>query len=336
MGNNLSIALYNIKCYALYPLFAMGGGTTGRFQEIDGYLYYPSFVCPPKQIAHARSKEWVQADLVCSSYPKSGTHFVQLTTLLIGFKGELPPRTCLHSLSYSVEFQHGATGDHSRFLEEPPENYPTNPRVCMTHMPQHHLKLSDAARFVYVMREPVSTLASLRRMGHLLFGPVLSPPLEHFIKFQLYGRKTGWLDHVLGWWSVRDKPNVLLLTYESMVNEPERAVRQLATHMRVDLTDAQVEMVVRKMDKEWALENIDPHLFQAKTPFSPPDRDNQSKSGFIVDTNNITEKLTAAQEGDIRDEYTRMIRFLMDNTQDPVAAANATSFFENNRSYFSE
>jgi hypothetical protein len=337
MGNNVSVSdfLYNLKCYAFYPLFAAGGGPAAGLQDIDGYLYYPSFICPTKQIAHARTKEWVQGDLVGSSYPKSGTHFLQLTTLLIGFKGELPPRADIHSLCSSLEFQHGEKGNHSRFLEEPKEDYPTNPRVCMTHMPHHHLRISDTGRFVYVMREPVATLASLRRMQYLLFGPIMNPTLADFIKFQLFTRPTGWLDHVLGWWSVRDKPNVLVLTYEMMVQQPERAVRQLAAHMEVQLTDEQVATVVTKMDKKWALANVDPYLYAAKTPFSPPDRGNQSKSGFIVDTATIKEKLSATQETEIRDEYTRKIRVIMDNAQDPVAAANAKSFFESNRSYFS-
>jgi hypothetical protein len=36
-----------------------------------------------------------------------------------------------------------------------------------------------------------------------------------------------YIDHVLGWWSIRDKPNVLVLTYEMMIKEPEDCVRKL-------------------------------------------------------------------------------------------------------------
>ena len=93
------------------------------------------------------------------------------------------------------------------------------------------------------------------------------------------------------------------------------------------------------MDKKWALEHVDPYLHQAKTPFSPPDRDNQSHSAFIVDTKGM-EKFTVAQELEIRQEYTRKIQKIMGDLNSPdvalaTAAANAKSFYEHNRDYFS-
>lgn len=111
--------------------------------------------------------------------------------------------------------------------------------------------------------------------------------------------------------------------------------------MKVSLTENQVNTVVQKMDKKWALSHIDPYLFQAKTPFSPPDRGNQTHSAFIVDTTKgDLEKFTAEQEVEIRQEYSRKIQKIMShlNSEDmtlATAAANAKSFYEHNRDYFS-
>ena len=112
-------------------------------------------------------------------------------------------------------------------------------------------------------------------------------------------------------------------------------------HMKVALTENQINTVVQKMDKKWALEHVDPYLYQAKTPFSPPDRDNQTHSAFIVDTTKGNmEKFTKVQEVEIRQEYTRKIQQIMEhlNSEDvalATAAANAKSFYEHNREYFS-
>jgi hypothetical protein len=168
------------------PFTYIGGGVNGTLQKIDGYYYLPKWINPPQQIAIAREKEWKEGDLLQFSFPKSGTHFLLLTTLLIGYKGDLPPKTDIHSLSYSLEFA-PATGGRS--LDDTPDVFPTNPRVLVSHMPRNHVKYSDTARFLYVIRDPVATLASLRRMEYLLFGPILNQSLEEFIRFNLHGRE---------------------------------------------------------------------------------------------------------------------------------------------------
>ena len=112
--------------------------------------------------------------------------------------------------------------------------------------------------------------------------------------------------------------------------------------MKIPLTETQIKTVVQKMDKKWALEHVDPYLYQAKTPFSPPDRDNQTHSAFIVDTTKETtgiEKFTVAQEQEICQEYTRKMHKIMEHLDSSdaalaTAAANAKSFYEHNRCYF--
>jgi hypothetical protein len=135
-------------------------------------------------------------------------------------------------------------------------------------MPRGHIVPSPKATFIYVMRDPVPTLASLRRMEYLMFGPHLISPLDNFLHDHLNVRETGWLDHVLSWWAAKDEPNVLIVTYEELIRSPIDGVKKIAKHMNVELTDPQLQTCVLKMDKKWALANVDPYLFQAKTPFS--------------------------------------------------------------------
>jgi hypothetical protein len=87
---------YRIKCYILLPIVILSGGITASMQNIDGYYYYPAFVNPPEKIKFAREKEWSSGDLLIATYPKSGTHFGLLTSLLVIFKGEFPPKSDLH------------------------------------------------------------------------------------------------------------------------------------------------------------------------------------------------------------------------------------------------
>lgn len=189
MGNHLDSSLYSLKCYATWPLIALGGGTM-EGQTVDGYIYYKNFVNPPELITKARAYEWKENEVLGCSYPKAGTHFLMLTSLLIAFKGDLPEKTCIHSLCMSAEFVPGKDGSNSISMETP-EQCPTNPRICLSHMPAHHVNYNESSCFLYVMRDPVSSLASYRRMEYLLFGPILSPTLDEFLKYHLHKRATG-------------------------------------------------------------------------------------------------------------------------------------------------
>jgi ssRNA-specific RNase YbeY (16S rRNA maturation enzyme) len=61
-----------------------------------------------------------------------------------------------------------------------------------------------------------------------------------------------------------------------------------------------------------------------------------SKSGFIVDSSKFEEKLSIEQETEIRLVNTQKIRALILQTEDPSKAANALSFYEENREYFTK
>eukprot|EP00596_Hydrurales_sp_CCMP1899_P001439 CAMPEP_0119037558 /NCGR_PEP_ID=MMETSP1177-20130426/5991_1 /TAXON_ID=2985 /ORGANISM="Ochromonas sp, Strain CCMP1899" /LENGTH=121 /DNA_ID=CAMNT_0006999005 /DNA_START=712 /DNA_END=1077 /DNA_ORIENTATION=- len=121
-----------------------------------------------------------------------------------------------------------------------------------------------------------------------------------------------------------------------MIKEPEDCVRKLAKHIDVNLTQEELNKVVKCMDKKWALENIDPYLSAGiNTPYSPP-FNGTSRSGFIVDVSVVKEKLTEDQETEIRLVHTERIQAIIADTENPTAAANALSYFNENKDYFSK
>jgi hypothetical protein len=126
------------------------------------------------------------------------------------------------------------------------------------------------------------------------------------------------------------------MTYEMMIKQPEDCARKLADHIDVNLTQTELNKVVSCMDKKWAMDNIDPYLAELITPYSPPNRHGISKSGFIVDVSKVMEKLSVEQETEIRLAYTQKIQAIISQSENPSAAANALSFFEENREYFTK
>ena len=324
---------YRLKCYAIFPILG-NAGMVAQMQHQDGHYYLAPFVNPPEQIAIARKHGWGAEDLVLASYPKSGTHYAMLMTLLTLFRGDLPRETDLHSLVYSPEFR----GNNARPLDEPKELYPTSPRLIVTHMPQHHMQYSPEARYVYVMRDPVATICSWRKFEQLMFGPFLTPSAEAFVSTgeMLLTREGGWLDNVLRWWRVRDRENVLLLNFEEMTDSPVQAVKKLAALIKIELSAAQEELIAERMTLQWSLLNVDPFLYKAITPFSPPDRHLATHSGFIVNSSAIPpsiRKVGAKDRLKLRQAVWSRMRALIEQ-DDTDAAHNAASFFESHRAYF--
>lgn len=328
---------YTLKCYAALPLIG-NGGIKSSLQFIDGHYYMPSFVNPPSQIEIARNYQWGADDLVVATWPKSGTHFTLLTALLVLKRGRLPPKTDLHSLCYSPEF---ASDNGARPLDEPREQYPTHPRVVVTHMPQHHIYYSKSAKYISVLRDPVATVESARRMELLMLGPILTPTLEDFLQQGHLTADGGWLDNVLRWWGVRERPNVLILRYESMVANPRETAERLASYTGVRLSADEVERVVERMSLKWSLENIDPYHYQAITPFSPPDRKLATRSGFYVNASAMpswAKRMNATQRAELRRGAHGKIQAIMKLTawtgDRSKKALDAESFFEAHREYF--
>ena len=97
---------YDVKCTLAKLVFPGSPFSTGNgLQDIDGYLYYPSFICTKEKIMQARQYDWAENDTFLSSYPKSGTHFCascpknhKLTALLPRCHKSLWEKKCVTSV----------------------------------------------------------------------------------------------------------------------------------------------------------------------------------------------------------------------------------------------
>ena len=327
---------YYVICMLVRPIVGTGGILSAQ-QWVDGHPYGPSFANPSEAIARARSYTWGSDDLIIATHPKSGTHLTQLATLLVLYRGALPPKTDLHSLMVLPEFaSHGASA-RQRAYDEPTEQYATHPRVITTHMPVAHLHYSPAAKYVYVMRDPVAGCASGRRMEQLLLGPYLTPPLDVFVAQAAKGavRAGGWLDQILGWWSVRARRNLLLLRYEWMLAHPRAAAAKLARLAGVRLSRAQRATVVERMSLRWSLEHVDPYIGRAVTPLSPPEQPRVSASNFIVNASRMpawAQPFSPSHKAHIRATVHAAIRERINVGGE--GARHARSFLRQHRRYF--
>ena len=188
-----------------------------------------------------------QHDVLACSYFKSGTNWLlQMTTQIAG-RGRADfehihdvapwPEGPNASMSFSVPLEDETAWRTSS----------TGLRVIKTHAAASDVPYTDAARYIVVVRDPKSVcVSSYYFIKALVLGPLM-PSIEHWAAFFMRpGFPLGdWGAHVAGFWAMRERPNVLFLTYEEMVKDLKSTVGRLGKFMGVDLTPDELDAVVK-------------------------------------------------------------------------------------------
>jgi hypothetical protein len=125
---------------------------------------------------------------------------------------------------------------------------PTARRVIKTHLPLNAIPYSDEARYIGLVRDPKDAcVSSYHFMRSMIFGPAMprvATWVEIFIRPDF--SPVSWAAHLQSYWSVRDRPNVLFLTYDEMKRDSAAAIRRIAAFMGVELAAAELAEVQRQ------------------------------------------------------------------------------------------
>ena len=207
----------------------------------------------PRQVSRSMTKilgrfgdyQPTEHDVLVCSYFKSGTNWTLHIAVQIAHRGraefehihDLVPWPDIPARSrYAVP----ATDDSARLAS------PTNLRVIKTHIALGGVPYAAKARYICVVRDPkdvfVSSYHFMRAMG---LGPMM-PSVAGWLDAYL-SRHTAlgsWAEHLDSYWRMRDRDNVLFLTYETMRTDLPGTVSKIATFMGVALTPAERDAVV--------------------------------------------------------------------------------------------
>ncbi|KAG0444287.1 hypothetical protein HPB47_013963 [Ixodes persulcatus] len=194
-------------------------GETEVYRYVEGV--YLSRMFNEKAIKSMFERKPQPGDIFVAGYPKSGTKWLQYIIYCILNDGRPPTKIS--------EFIQGSTllrGNHAN-----PSQIEHKPGALKTHLPFHKAPYGPEAKYVYVCRNPYDTCVSY--FHHTTCRPVYQfqdGTFDEFLDMFLNGKVDfgDYFDNVLSWYAQRERPNILLVTYENLKEDTRTWLLKIA------------------------------------------------------------------------------------------------------------
>ncbi|HZC15475.1 MAG TPA: sulfotransferase domain-containing protein [Caulobacteraceae bacterium] len=131
------------------------------------------------------------------------------------------------------------------------------PRGFKSHLPFD--MLPRGAKGVVSLRDPKDALVSMYRFMEGWFIEPGAVSITEFARPRIERPEDprSYWSHLLSWWEQRDSPNVMLLSYEYMTDEPEETIRRLAAFAGLPLDAALLKLTLERSSLAFMLEHKD-------------------------------------------------------------------------------
>ena len=235
-------------------------------------------------------------DVFISIFPKSGNNWAMQIGQQIAWKGESEYEHIHDVVAWPDTVVPGVIP-----LKDPtPQTEsPTGLRMIKTRAAGKHLPYCEDSIYITILRDPKEVFVSTYHFLLNVFGVIdhisIQEWFEMFMTPDFLGAK--WTEHAASLWEWRDRPNVLVLTFNEMKKDPRKCISLFAKTMKVTLTEEEFEKVVERSSFSYMKEH-EPQFSPPLLPFVKK----QTKMLRAGKSGNSGEMLTKKQQAMI-DQY---------------------------------
>lgn len=236
LAHRLSLVLVYLLLWPIFKLLEMAGRWPQRIlpKAIKQLYVWPADYTPGA------------SDVIVSSYFKSGTNWMLQITTQIAWRGKAE-FAHVHDLVPWPEFkQRLPFAVNVRDVD--PGDIPTGLRIIKSHFAPGVVPLNDQARYICVVRDPRAVFeSSYSFMRNVSMGPLM-PSVARWLDLYLSDAAVfgSWADFTAACWALRDRHNVLFVTYEQLKQDLPAQVARIADFMGVTLTEVELQSVVEQ------------------------------------------------------------------------------------------
>lgn len=282
-------------------------------QYVRGFPFLAGPNYKKEKIESALDYSPLDGDIIISSYPKTGTTWVQYIVLQL-----LHGPDCLPSLNeITVE-----VAPHLEVTGSSAAEKLSSPRFIKFHLPYQLTPKNKNAKYIYTIRNPKDTVVSYYQY-FLELGLEFHPFDVFFDRFMIGDVGYGdFFEHLLSWYPHKDDDNVLFVCYEELLCDTRKQILRIAKF----LGDKYLEAV--KEDEELLnkiLENTSFKYLKSKVLLKIPDPINNS-SELNWNINDETAFFRKGVRGDWKNQLSGEQCRRMDNKT--TEKLNGTKFLE--------
>ncbi|ELT87177.1 hypothetical protein CAPTEDRAFT_159887 [Capitella teleta] len=201
---------------------------------------------PQETVELLQKGEGPHYDVLVSTYPRSGTAMIVEIAWLLMNDLNVEKAKAVSQVDRNL-FLDLCSPDFKSVFGRPLHS--DNFSLARSHLPYHMLEehAKRETKIIVGYRNPKDSLVSLyhfyrmnRHLGN--FAGTFDEFFELFKdKHLIYGDI---IDHNLGWWNIRDRPNTMYVNYEDLAEEPAREVRRMAEFLSKEVSDEDVSKIV--------------------------------------------------------------------------------------------
>ena len=218
--------------------------TIEEFGNLMGKMFIPKEV-----YAAVESYKPLPTDVIITPYGKCGTTWLQQSFHTLRTRGDMD----FDDISRVVPWLETANGLEID-LNAPQR---AEPRGFKSHLAYDHLP--EGARYIVALRNPKDAFISMFRFMEGWFIEPNTVTMEEFFEgWQTGGPEGGgYWAHLLSWWEQIDNPDVMLTTYEHMIDTPEDHVRRVAGFCNIPLDDELLALTLERSSLAYMIEHKD-------------------------------------------------------------------------------